>query len=85
VVRSAGVRAELRDESGVGDSIDLVLQVFAHLESGEEIVAHVGDERPWLMLGLRGVAPEGLSYNVEELRPRPFAVEFGPRLTRALG
>jgi hypothetical protein len=120
VVRSAGVLAELRDESGVGDSIDLVLQVFAHLESGEEIVAHVGDERPWLMLGLRGVLPderarfirlalleayldpvsgdplawqalisaleaEGLSYSVEELRPRPFAVEFGPRLTEALG
>jgi hypothetical protein len=28
---------------------------------------------------------EGLSYSVEELRPRPFAVEFGALLTEALG
>jgi hypothetical protein len=32
--------------------------VFAHLESGEETEAYVGDERPWLMLGLRGVPPD---------------------------
>jgi hypothetical protein len=120
VLRSVGVRAELGDEPSDEASIDLVLQMFAHLESGKEVVAHTGDERPRLILGLRRVVwderprfvrlhlreayldpvsgdplawqalisalnAEGLNYGVEELRARPFAVEFGPRLTEALG
>ena len=55
MVRTVGVRAELRDEPADDASVDLVLEVFARLESGKEVVAHVGDERPRLIVGLRRV------------------------------
>ena len=43
-----------------------------------------GDPLAWQAL-ISAMEAEGPSYSVEELRPRPFAVEFGPRLTEALG
>jgi hypothetical protein len=43
-----------------------------------------GDPLAWQAL-ISALEAEGLSYSVDELRPRPFAVEFGPRLTEALG
>jgi hypothetical protein len=120
VVRSAGVRAELRDESCVGVSIDLVLQVFAHWRAARRswrTLATSGPGSCWAFVGfpqmgrtrfirlalleayldpvsgdplawqalISALEADGLSYSVEELRPRPFAVEFGPRLTEALG
>jgi hypothetical protein len=39
VVRTVSVRAELREQPADDASIDLVLEVFAQLESGEEVVA----------------------------------------------
>ena len=120
MLRTVGVRAELREQSANDASLDLVLEVFARPESGEEVVAHAGDERPRLILGLRHVdrderarfvrlhlreayldpvsgdplawqaliaalEAQGLHYGVHALQARPFAVEFGPQLTDALG
>lgn len=57
MVRRAGVRAELVDESSDG-SIELVLQLFADLEGGRRVVAHLDDEPPRVFLGLRDVDRE---------------------------
>lgn len=119
MVRRAGVQAELANEPS-NESIELVLHVFADLESGRRVVAHPDDDPPRLILGLRNVdreqravfvrshlreacldpvsgdpvawralvaalGDEGRNCGVTALRRLPFAVEFGPRLTAALG
>ena len=43
-----------------------------------------GDPLAWQAL-ISALEAEGLSYSVEALRPRQFAVEFGPRLSEAPG
>ena len=58
MVRGAGVRAELADESIDGTSLDLVLEVFADLEDGRRVLAHPEDDPPRLILGLRNVDRE---------------------------